>query len=124
VWQESGIPILAPSAYLTKAEQAAPDEAPPHLWDVTSDSLAAWIAWQWPAEELVLLKSTAIVSGTPVTQLSAAGLVDPFFPALAGRIARVGWCNLRDERPVIQPWLDHGAPLESSPPITYTPQRT
>ncbi len=121
-WQQGSIPILAPSQFLAIAEQRQPDEAPPHLWDVTSDSLAAWIAWQWPATELLLLKSTPLVPGTPVTQLSAAGLVDPFFPALAGRIRQVHWCNLRAEFPVVDPWLQGGAPLETSPVMTYTPR--
>ncbi len=107
-WEHGITPILAPSHFLQQAEERCADAAPPHVWDVTSDSLAAWIAWQWPAEELLLLKSTTLTPGTPVTKLSAAGLVDPFFPALAGRINRVNWCNLRAESPTVELWLQDG----------------
>ena len=44
------IPVLAPYAWLR-------DEDPlPHSWDVTSDSIAAWVAGQLGAQRLVLVK--------------------------------------------------------------------
>lgn len=53
-------------------------------WDVTSDSLAAWLARRVEAHRLVLVKS-ADVPPPPVTaaELAALGLVDPEFPAYA-----------------------------------------
>lgn len=53
-------------------------------WDVTSDSLAAWLARRLEADRLVLIKSAAVPRppATPA-QLAALGLVDPAFPAFA-----------------------------------------
>ena len=44
------VPILAPSRWLREADPL------PHSWDVTSDSIAAWIAGQVGARRLVLIK--------------------------------------------------------------------
>jgi len=57
------VPILAPSRWLHAADEL------PHSWEVTSDSLAAYLAMLLGAEELVLVKPVA----------SGDGLVDPFF---------------------------------------------
>lgn len=52
--------ILAPSALLRAADPL------PHSWQVTSDSLAAWIAGQAGARLLVLLKDVpGLVAGDP-----------------------------------------------------------
>lgn len=45
------VPILAPFRWLRAADPL------PHLWDVTSDSIAAWLAAQLNARRLILLKS-------------------------------------------------------------------
>jgi 5-(aminomethyl)-3-furanmethanol phosphate kinase len=61
--------------------------ADPHIacsWEVTSDSLAAWLARRLEAERLVLIKSAAVPQPQPTpAQLAAAGLVDPAFPGFA-----------------------------------------
>ena len=57
------VPILAPSRWLRAADEL------PHSWEVTSDSLAAYLAMLLGADDLVLVK--------PVS--SGDGLVDPFF---------------------------------------------
>jgi aspartokinase-like uncharacterized kinase len=44
------VPVLAPSRWLRDADPL------PHSWDVTSDSIAAWVAGQVGATELVLIK--------------------------------------------------------------------
>jgi dihydroneopterin aldolase len=55
------VPVLAPSAWLRAADPL------PHSWDVTSDSIAAWIAGRLGARRLVLVKpSGALVSGESV----------------------------------------------------------
>ncbi len=57
------IPVLAPARWLRAADEL------PHSWEVTSDSLAAYLATLLGAEEIVLVK--------PVP--GREELVDPFF---------------------------------------------
>lgn len=56
------VPILMPSRWLREAD------ALPHSWEVTSDSIAAWIAGEVGARRLVLVKPVA-----------GANVVDPYF---------------------------------------------
>ena len=56
----------------------------PESWDVTSDSLALWLAIELRAPGLVLVKSGPAPSVDPESW-AAAGLVDPVFPSLAAR---------------------------------------
>jgi hypothetical protein len=65
--------------------------------------VAACVAFSWPAETLVLVKSAALPPGAPASA-AAAGLVDVHFPQVAGSIARLGWVNLRADRPTIETW--------------------
>jgi 5-(aminomethyl)-3-furanmethanol phosphate kinase len=66
------IPILAPTRWLRLADPL------PHSWDVTSDSIAAWIASELSTTRLVLVKA---LEGQPTA------LVDPYFArALRGDI--------------------------------------
>ena len=48
------VPVLRPSRWLREADPL------PHSWDVTSDSIAAWIAGQVGARQLILVKPTAV----------------------------------------------------------------
>jgi probable H4MPT-linked C1 transfer pathway protein len=56
--------VLAPSHWLREADPL------PHSWDVTSDSIAAWVAGALGARHLVLVKPP---------HASGADLVDPYF---------------------------------------------
>jgi aspartokinase-like uncharacterized kinase len=64
-------------------------EAPDELtnWDVTSDSLALWLAGQLGAAHVALVKSCAVPASQDWDALSKAGIIDRHFPALA-RVAR------------------------------------
>ncbi|MCJ2073576.1 uridylate kinase [Methylobacterium sp. J-030] len=59
----------------------------PETWDVTSDSLALWLAERVSAKRCVLVKSVDAPTGEDVAALSDGGLVDAAFPAFAARYA-------------------------------------
>lgn len=67
----------------------------PRNWTTSSDSIAAMIAIEWSADELVLLKSTA---HDPLTALTESNVVDEFFPHLLPRLPAWTIVNLRDDR--------------------------
>jgi 5-(aminomethyl)-3-furanmethanol phosphate kinase len=60
-----GVPILAPYRWLRDADPL------PHSWDVTSDSIAAWIAGAVGARRLILVKPA---------RAPLASLTDRYFP--------------------------------------------
>lgn len=91
----------------------------PRSWDVTSDSIAAWIANRCGIDELMLLKAAALppdfsadVSEFPdraarfaaLQKLAAAGLIDPQFPHYAADIRNLCWCCLSNNPPSAR-WL-------------------
>jgi 5-(aminomethyl)-3-furanmethanol phosphate kinase len=69
------VPLWAPRRML----RAAPDI--PASWDVTSDSLAAWLAGELGATRLLLIKRGRQPAGSLMAQvLSRDGIVDGAFP--------------------------------------------
>jgi aspartokinase-like uncharacterized kinase len=65
-------------------------------WSVTSDSLAAWLALELGARQLVLLKSCAVPAAASASELAAAGIVDATFPRLVAQ-GILPWCALHHE---------------------------
>src|SRR3990167_6329101 len=64
------------------------DDAIPQNWDVTSDSLAAWLAAKIGAESLMLVKHVDNLSATmPLALLTAAGLLDNAFGQFAAGLS-------------------------------------
>ena len=59
------IPVLAPSRWLRETDPL------PHSWDVTSDSIAAWVAGCLGAQRIVLVKPRGVDA--------AGAAVDPYF---------------------------------------------
>lgn len=59
----------------------------PASWDVTSDSLALWLAHAVRATRFVLVKSAPAPTGSGPRLWAEAGLVDAHFPALAENFA-------------------------------------
>jgi dihydroneopterin aldolase len=57
----------------------------PESWDVTSDSLAAWLAGTLGAARLLLVKSRDVEPPVTARDLADAGVVDPLFPLYAQR---------------------------------------
>lgn len=94
-WKEARVPILSSYPYL---KQTSSPQIPdlPASWDVTSDSIAAWVALTWPAEELLLLKSVDLpCERTTLSELTEAGFVDPYLPTFSDSLPCLRWCNLR-----------------------------
>lgn len=56
-------------------------------WDVTSDSLAAWLARELRADGLLLVKSVQIPADLQLTELAQQGIVDKAFPLFAADLA-------------------------------------
>jgi aspartokinase-like uncharacterized kinase len=53
----------------------------PESWEVTSDSLAVWLARKLGVSRVLLVKSAALPAGTAsVVGLAKAGIVDPLLP--------------------------------------------
>ena len=74
VLHENQVPVWLPVQIL-----AAQDIEP--SWDVTSDSLAAWLTRRLAAERLVLVKSCPLPKGEmDMAELSRKGIVDAAFP--------------------------------------------
>ncbi|MCJ2013979.1 uridylate kinase [Methylobacterium sp. J-076] len=55
----------------------------PETWDVTSDSLALWLAARIGAPACILVKSADAPPGSDAEALSRSGLVDAAFPSFA-----------------------------------------
>lgn len=101
-WHQGSLPVLDCLQFLQAEEQGILQQQPatgaawehclPATWDVTSDSIAAWIAARWPAHTLWLLKSCAAADLQP-TALQAAGLVDRFFPQTLAPGLQLRWLD-------------------------------
>lgn len=96
-WQNGQIPILNCAEYL-KVEEPKQSIKLPHTWSATSDSIAAWVAINWPSEALILLKSTVIHSLEIEDQ---SEYVDPEFKEFIPKLNKIGWCSLRSNHPEI-----------------------
>ena len=68
VLDAAGIPVLAPSHWLTEADPL------PHSWDVTGDSIAAWVAGQVHARTLLLVKPSGATGGNAVDRYFSQAL--------------------------------------------------
>lgn len=80
------------------AEMALGDPEIPESWEMTSDSLAAWLARKIGATRLVLVKSTAAPRPLDPAALAEGGLVDRLFPGfLTGAKLTLDWIGPGEE---------------------------
>ena len=71
------IPVWLPSALATPAQDI------PASWEITSDSLAAWLAGKLGAEALLLVKQSRAFTGEDgVADLMERGIVDTYLAAM------------------------------------------
>jgi aspartokinase-like uncharacterized kinase len=80
--QKGKLPILAPFSWLRARDPL------PHDWDVTSDSISAWVAKEVGAHRLVLVKSVegvmapeGLSENAPAELAAELGFVDDYFTA-------------------------------------------
>lgn len=72
-WSNNQVALWLPSAMVSSAAQIAA------TWDITSDSLAAWLARTLQAERLVLVKSCTIPLHATIDQLVRCEIIDREF---------------------------------------------
>jgi aspartokinase-like uncharacterized kinase len=76
VLKKAGVPIWLPTFMVTHEEDIE------HSWEVTSDSLAAWLARKIGANRLLLVKSVKLGERKiSAEELSQQGIVDAAFPS-------------------------------------------
>ena len=93
-------PILNAANWIDRLEADAKINLP-HTWDITSDSIALWLAAEMEIEHLILLKSVDYPVQTSLQMASHEGLIDIGFPDLFKKMVELGhrttlhWHNLR-----------------------------
>lgn len=82
----------------------------PASWEVTSDSLAAWLAGELGADRLLLVKAAPPpAESASADELARAGLVDPRFAGFLARSGATAWCVGADQPAVAAAALRAGA---------------
>ncbi len=77
---ELGKPCAAQVISLWSADISELDLADiPNSWNISSDSLSAWLADQLKADELIVVKSAAIANNETIQELTKRGVVDAGF---------------------------------------------
>ncbi|HXW70631.1 MAG TPA: uridylate kinase [Methylocella sp.] len=79
------IPIWRPARMVLAASEV------PQTWDVTSDSLAAWLARVMGACHLLLIKSCNVAAPAPISDLVAKKIIDPLFPRFVAASSAEVW---------------------------------
>ena len=79
------IPVWLPEKMVLGASDV------PECWEVTSDSLAAWLAWTYAARRLLLIKASDLAAPGSVRDLAADKIVDPLFPRFAAQSHAEVW---------------------------------
>lgn len=88
--------ILSPWPALSDDEQGRFGEPLPHSWEVTSDSIAAWIATALHAHELVLVKPT-LPRSEDTSAAREEGYVDGYFCHASRSVPNIRAVNLRND---------------------------
>ncbi len=83
--EDGKVPVWSPGPMTRTA-------ALPELWELTSDSLAAWLAGALGAGRLVLVKHGRFAAAAfDARDLAAQGVVDPLFPRYLRRSCARAW---------------------------------
>jgi aspartokinase-like uncharacterized kinase len=88
------------------------DENLPTSWDLTSDSLAAWLADKLNAEHLLIVKSAEIQAQSGISDLIAEQIVDPSFSKYVLDKSFATWILAKNDYLAINQTIKH----QSNPP--------
>ena len=81
----------------------------PATWDVTSDSLAAYLGQELVAKQLILVKSAKIIDSDNMQQWTEKGLVDKALSATVNKLNIAVECLQSDQLPQFKQRLIHYA---------------
>lgn len=95
-WDRLDAPAIFDVQQMLEADAASAVPAFPQDWSVTSDSIAAFVARELGAGELVLLKSALPATYRDTSAAARKGYVDAFFPVAAKGLRQVRCVNLRE----------------------------
>ena len=87
--------ILDPQKMLCEKSQES-NPGLPCTWDVTGDSIAAWVTHQVSASTLFLLKAAPLENINCVRQAVARGLLDSHFQTVSQGIPRIIYINFQE----------------------------
>ena len=79
------IPVWLPAKMVLAAQDV------PETWEMTSDSLAAWLAGNFGADRLLLIKPRGLKAPVSAQDLAADKIVDPLFPRFAAQSHAEVW---------------------------------
>jgi aspartokinase-like uncharacterized kinase len=103
--REAAVPVWLPAAMTFDNPEI------PESWEITSDSLAAWLAETMGAEMLILVKSIEPIKGAVTAHdLSERGIADPLFPFLNGAGRYESRLMSRSEHKLMERMLVTGMP--------------
>lgn len=103
-WQHRAM-VWKPSAMVLA------EECLPKTWDLTSDSLAAWLAAKLNAEHLLVVKSVASQVGFGIEDLEANGMLDACFSSYVLNKAFKTWLlGPNDYLSIQRPIAHHDSP--------------
>lgn len=91
VLDRGGVPLWLPCAMIIDNPEV------PESWDVTSDSLALWLAQELALQGLVLVKSREVDEKLSLEELAGSGVIDGHFPQLfRKRPVNLAWSAAND----------------------------
>jgi 5-(aminomethyl)-3-furanmethanol phosphate kinase len=92
VLAEGGCPVWMPTAMALAAPEIR------HSWEVTSDSLAAWLAGKLGAQRLLLVKSKRLEGDAlPVSALMENHFIDPRFAEMLHPLTLEAWTMAKED---------------------------
>ena len=90
-WQHRGIVWMPSNMVMADGDDI------PHSWDVTSDSLALWLAQKLSAQHVLLVKSQRPEPNSTLAELTIQGLIDPAFASFTNGSEVKSWVIFKDD---------------------------